>query len=260
MRRRLGCRPTGFENRAAHAVQSRLRGKSSRTFGGEWVGAPSDDCLRSDGVQLAIFARCAFLWYPTDVGHRLMMSRWRRDLTLDVSRCGHRRSLVRITEAFALERTTQWPSSPLLRNFLREYRIAAKQGRGDAFHLTTHKARSIWYRDSAAWPTLEASVQRLVSERRRVRRTLQTAPGAGTWEAVGPTNIGGRMTAIVCHPQHAEVIWAGAAGGGVWHSTDAGQTWQALWHDQESLMSVRWRSTHIIRMFSTVALVRRIIR
>jgi photosystem II stability/assembly factor-like uncharacterized protein len=119
--------------------------------------------------------------------------------------------------------------------FSRADKIAAKQGRGDAFHLTTHKARSIWYRDNAAWPTLEASVQRLVSERRRVRRTLQTAPGAGNWEAVGPTNIGGRMTAIVCHPQHAEIIWAGAAGGGVWHSTDAGQTWQALWHDQESL-------------------------
>src|SRR5215211_6099937 len=111
----------------------------------------------------------------------------------------------------------------VIEEFSREDRIAAKQGRGDAFHLTTHKARSIWYRDNAAWPTLEASVQRLVSERRRVRRTLQTAPGAGTWEAVGPTNIGGRMTAIVCHPQHAEVIWAGAAGGGVWHSTDAGQ-------------------------------------
>jgi hypothetical protein len=28
---------------------------------------------------------------------------------------------------------------------------------------------------------------------------------------------------------------AGAAGGGVWQSSDAGQTWIALWSKQESL-------------------------
>src|SRR5262249_34687342 len=29
--------------------------------------------------------------------------------------------------------------------------------------------------------------------------------------------------------------WAGAAGGGVWHSKDAGQTWTSQWHSEDSL-------------------------
>jgi len=34
---------------------------------------------------------------------------------------------------------------------------------------------------------------------------------------------------------HPERIWAGAAGGGVWQSLDAGQTWQSCWSDQDIL-------------------------
>jgi photosystem II stability/assembly factor-like uncharacterized protein len=52
---------------------------------------------------------------------------------------------------------------------------------------------------------------------------------------VGPSNIGGRMTSVVCHPADAERLWAGAAGGGVWRSSDAGRSWQPLWHDEPSL-------------------------
>jgi photosystem II stability/assembly factor-like uncharacterized protein len=52
---------------------------------------------------------------------------------------------------------------------------------------------------------------------------------------VGPVNIGGRMTAAVSHPTKPERIWAGAAGGGVWFSSDAGQTWQSQWYSQDVL-------------------------
>jgi photosystem II stability/assembly factor-like uncharacterized protein len=43
------------------------------------------------------------------------------------------------------------------------------------------------------------------------------------------------MTCAACHPAHADVLWAGAAGGGVWHSTNAGRTWSPQWHREESL-------------------------
>jgi photosystem II stability/assembly factor-like uncharacterized protein len=43
------------------------------------------------------------------------------------------------------------------------------------------------------------------------------------------------MTCAVCHPTEPERLWAGAAGGGVWQSTDAGKHWQALWDDKPSL-------------------------
>jgi photosystem II stability/assembly factor-like uncharacterized protein len=43
------------------------------------------------------------------------------------------------------------------------------------------------------------------------------------------------MTSIVCHPSNPDSIWAGAAGGGVWQSDDAGRSWRSVWSDQDIL-------------------------
>jgi photosystem II stability/assembly factor-like uncharacterized protein len=59
--------------------------------------------------------------------------------------------------------------------------------------------------------------------------------GATAWELVGPTNVGGRMTSIVCASKKSNTIWAGAAGGGVWRSDDGGRHWRALWHSEPTL-------------------------
>src|SRR5581483_6525721 len=74
-----------------------------------------------------------------------------------------------------------------------------------------------------------------VRERGLSKKALAPAPGPAQWELVGPTNIGGRMTSIVCHPAQPERIWAGSAGGGVWFSPDAGPTWHSQWHDEDVL-------------------------
>lgn len=101
--------------------------------------------------------------------------------------------------------------------------------------LSNHKARAVWLHTRAAWPAREAPVLKLVSERERVRKALPPAPGTSQWEPVGPTNIGGRLTSIVCHPKSPERVWVGAAGGGVWFSPDAGQSWQSQWYSQDVL-------------------------
>lgn len=107
---------------------------------------------------------------------------------------------------------------------------AAKEPR-----LTTHKVRAAWFQAREAWPLREAPVHLLVNERTRVAREVPPAPGTEKWQPVGPANIGGRMTSAVCHPTQPDRLWAGAAGGGVWFSPDAGKTWQPLWHDQPTL-------------------------
>lgn len=48
------------------------------------------------------------------------------------------------------------------------------------------------------------------------------------WEPAGPTNIGGRITALAVHPARPDVIFAGAADGGVLRSSDGGTTWTPL--------------------------------
>jgi photosystem II stability/assembly factor-like uncharacterized protein len=100
--------------------------------------------------------------------------------------------------------------------------------------LSRHKKRSVWFQARASWPFREAPVHLLVRERNRAKAMLPAA-AAAQWESVGPTNIGGRMTSIICHPQNPDLIWAGAAGGGVWQSDDAGKTWRAIWRDQDIL-------------------------
>ena len=98
-----------------------------------------------------------------------------------------------------------------------------------------HKRRSVWFQARAAWPFREACVNKLVSERARAEKQFGGPPGNTLWESIGPTNIGGRITCLVCDPSKPDSIWAGAAGGGVWQSTDAGRTWKGLWHSQAVL-------------------------
>ena len=108
--------------------------------------------------------------------------------------------------------------------------------KGGQVRLSHHKVRGRWFQARSAWPLREAPVQALIRERNRVEKSLAPATNiAGSWECVGPTNIGGRITALACHPIHPERIFAGAAGGGVWRSNDAGQSWQACWSDQDIL-------------------------
>src|SRR6185369_12012249 len=109
-----------------------------------------------------------------------------------------------------------------------------KKGRNPSIRLSRHKSRSVWFQSRSAWPKREAPVDALVRERNRTRQTLAVEEGV-VWECIGPTNIGGRMTSIVCHPQRFDCIWAGAAAGGVWQSADAGRTWRALWNDHATL-------------------------
>ena len=56
--------------------------------------------------------------------------------------------------------------------------------------------------------------------------------GAGvwpeSWTAVGPGNIGGRLRPILIDPNNPNVIYVGAASGGVWKTTDGGQWWEPL--------------------------------
>lgn len=63
---------------------------------------------------------------------------------------------------------------------------------------------------------------------RRSGKSGEREANIGTWTALGPGNIGGRTRALVIAPDNPNVMYAGAAGGGVWKTTDGGQSWQPL--------------------------------
>lgn len=60
-------------------------------------------------------------------------------------------------------------------------------------------------------------------------RRAGPAPTAGmrlaNWVWLGPGNIGGRTRGIVIDPADPDSMWAVSAGGGVWHTEDAGAQW-----------------------------------
>ncbi|MEQ8767792.1 MAG: hypothetical protein RL885_28070 [Planctomycetota bacterium] len=47
----------------------------------------------------------------------------------------------------------------------------------------------------------------------------------GSWEALGPGNIGGRLRAILIHPTQHDRMWIGSTGGGIWTTTNGGASW-----------------------------------
>jgi photosystem II stability/assembly factor-like uncharacterized protein len=45
------------------------------------------------------------------------------------------------------------------------------------------------------------------------------------WIALGPFDVAGRIKAILVDPDNPQQIWVGAATGGIWRSTDGGNSW-----------------------------------
>jgi len=87
-----------------------------------------------------------------------------------------------------------------------------------------------WFYMQRAYPN------RLVNEEARLAAYNQalavmqehSARTQGIWVEKGPTNIGGRITGIALHPSNSNIIYAGAADGGVLKSTDGGVNWTIL--------------------------------
>ena len=61
------------------------------------------------------------------------------------------------------------------------------------------------------------------------------ATDGGPWSFIGPSNIAGRVRSLAIDPMNPNIIYAGAATGGVFKSTDAGLTWNSTMDQQPTL-------------------------
>ncbi len=61
------------------------------------------------------------------------------------------------------------------------------------------------------------------------------ANSVGPWFPLGPNNINGRVKSLAMHPSNSNILYAGSANGGVWKSTNGGDSWTARWKFEGSL-------------------------
>jgi photosystem II stability/assembly factor-like uncharacterized protein len=90
-----------------------------------------------------------------------------------------------------------------------------------------------WFYMQRAYPgrLINEDAHQMVYRQARAMAQEYAERSQGIWIPKGPTNIGGRITGIVFHPSDGNIIYAGAADGGVLKSTDGGVNWTMLTDD-----------------------------
>jgi uncharacterized protein (TIGR03437 family) len=97
--------------------------------------------------------------------------------------------------------------------------------------------------ESADWARLrrlvpgetEISLSAFQKSTAHVAAMPAVAAGPQGWTEVGPGLVGGRIRNLLIHPQNPNIMYAGAVTGGVWKTTDAGQTWNPTTDGQANL-------------------------
>ncbi len=58
--------------------------------------------------------------------------------------------------------------------------------------------------------------------------SASTSGALGTWQSLGPGNVGGRTRALLIDPVNTDVMYAAAVAGGIWKTTNGGTSWAPL--------------------------------
>src|SRR5947209_14408671 len=105
---------------------------------------------------------------------------------------------------------------------------AASQEEPDHARRRSEELKSRSLSDSESRLTTAREVYEM---RRTLARTIVDAAAPEAWQSLGPIDGAGRVNAIAVDPIDSRTIYAGAAGGGVWKSSDGGATWSAITDD-----------------------------
>lgn len=97
-----------------------------------------------------------------------------------------------------------------------------------------------WFIEQRAFPNDEIPADWRNAALEHIERHNNTAglleqTAALNWTQLGPKNVGGRIRAIVVHPSNNDIIYAASVSGGVWKTTNGGNSWQPLKDNMENL-------------------------
>jgi len=95
-----------------------------------------------------------------------------------------------------------------------------------------------WFYIQRAFPKNEINYpayRQALAQAEALRSSRINKSSGISWTFAGPTNIGGRITDIEMDPLDMQIIYAGAATGGVFKSTDGGATWFPVFDEAQNL-------------------------
>jgi photosystem II stability/assembly factor-like uncharacterized protein len=89
-----------------------------------------------------------------------------------------------------------------------------------------------WMSSQRMYPYDEIKIDIYQKEMQKAKEMAQQSRGGEyEWELVGPTNIGGRITDIEMPANQSDIIYIGAASGGIFKTENAGASWEQLFYD-----------------------------
>jgi len=89
-----------------------------------------------------------------------------------------------------------------------------------------------WMSTQRMYPYSEIKMNVYQKEMQKAREmAIETRSTEYEWELVGPTNIGGRITDIEMPSGQSDIIYIGAASGGVFKTEDAGDSWEQVFRN-----------------------------
>jgi len=89
-----------------------------------------------------------------------------------------------------------------------------------------------WMSAQRMYPYSEIKMEAYQEAVKKAQKMVQQSKSRSyDWELVGPTNIGGRITDIEMPLNQSDVIYVGAASGGIFKTQDAGASWEQIFND-----------------------------
>jgi photosystem II stability/assembly factor-like uncharacterized protein len=99
-----------------------------------------------------------------------------------------------------------------------------------------------WFFALREWPDFRTDVNTYAHAMHVARASDMAAKSrdgnkgfSAPWKLEGPANIGARINTIAVHPSDPNIIYIGYSHGGVWKTTDGGQSWKSVFDDQSFL-------------------------
>ncbi|GAB5521334.1 MAG: hypothetical protein RhofKO_35850 [Rhodothermales bacterium] len=97
-------------------------------------------------------------------------------------------------------------------------------------------SETAWIQRTAPYFQADPAVyNEALAAKRQLETASKTLDDIGAWQLAGPTNVGGRIVDIEFHPTQPDIVYLGAATGGVFRSEDTGLTWAPIFDDQAVL-------------------------